>query len=307
MVGSLGTTLFGIIRHQALSNTGVPLGLLGAGIRFSQLSYFWSPAYLFGAMGIVSWLKRLLTMAFIAVCGLLAVTAGPASALLMIPALRDQWPAGSTGFWLVGTKDSLWPDHLTLEHIGGEMCRSPTSDNLTLSPLQMSGCIWHGYSELAEGLKDRHFDWQSNITLNDGVVKRQITRQQYIASGTETWAVGVHIATAWYSRILADEWFSALTWGSAGKQRKYSHYLNATIGAGVANVPSWLPVVRSDCFRWNDIGNLTGPTNFEVSLDIFCGNQQLLRFILTKHSCLRIPVEELRLRAQKRDRMIVLL
>lgn len=143
----------------------------------------------------------------------------------------------------------MWPDHLTLEHIGGDVCRSSTSDDPTLSPLQMSGCICHGCSDLAEGLKDRHFDWQSNITVNDGVVKRKITRQQYLASGTETWAVGVHLATAWYARIPADEWFSALTWVSVGERGKYSHYLNATTGAGVTKVPSWLPVVRSDCFR----------------------------------------------------------
>lgn len=145
------------------------------------------------------------------------------------------------------------------------MCRSSTSDDLTLSPLQISGCIWHGCSELAEGLKDRHFDWQGNITVNDAVVKRQIMRQHYLASGTETWAVGVHLATAWYARIFADEWFSALTRESVSERGKYSHYLNATTGAGVTKILSWLPVVRSDCFRWNDIGNLTGLTKYQVS------------------------------------------
>ena len=77
---------------------------------------------------------------------------------------------------------------------------------VTSASLNISSCIWHGYTQLSEGLKDRKFDWQSNITLNDGRSKRQILRQQSIVTASETWAVGVHLTTSMFSRAIADEW-----------------------------------------------------------------------------------------------------
>lgn len=147
----------------------------------------------------------MLLMSFLAMCGLIATFVGPSSALLMVPTVRNFWPAGGTDFWLIGTDNALWLDNLDVTHIGGENCRNPNRTSLRTAPLYLAGCVWHGYTQLAEGLKDRHFDWQSNITINDGIIKRQLTPQQVIASGTETWVLGVHVAASWLSRVLADE------------------------------------------------------------------------------------------------------
>jgi hypothetical protein len=267
VVASLTSVVFETIRHQALSNDGIPVGILGAGLRFSQLSYFWSPSFIFGCIGIRSRRFKVLTIASLLLCGILTVFSGPASALLAIPTVRSRWPAGGTDFWLIGTNETLWPNRITISHAGGDDCLDPTAENLTEATLQTSGCVWHGYTELAEGLKSRHFDWQSNITTNDGLVKRQFTRHQLTASGTETWVLGIHVATSRISRLLADEWgVATLNASSAQRHGRHANLKNATDGAGIASVASWLPVTRTSCIRYNDWGNYSGTINPNVKL-----------------------------------------
>ena len=256
-----------IVRNKALSEDGIPLGLLSSGFRYFQISYFWSPAFLQGGRGISRRGERLLIMAALSLCGIVAMFSGPVSAILMVPQSVNEWPAGGTPFWLIGTNETLWPKHLDERHVGGPQCLRPSSTDLDTAPLEMSGCIWHGHTELSEGLKDRHFDWQGNITMNDGVVKRQFTRHQYIASGTESWALGVHAATSRISRLLADEWVLAtINASSAHRNGRYSNLKNATSGKGLSRVQSWLPVVRTFCAR-NAFARNDAVLIQEVSLD----------------------------------------
>lgn len=73
--------------RDALLHDGVPLGLATSGLSFARLSYFWSPAFWGGTSSIVisgRW-KAMWLVSFIASGGLIAVTAGPASAVLMLP------------------------------------------------------------------------------------------------------------------------------------------------------------------------------------------------------------------------------
>jgi hypothetical protein len=117
-------------------------------------------------------------MFLLPICGFLATVVGPSAAFLMIPVTNDGWPAGGTDFWLAGTDDTLWPNRLNASHVGGAMCINANDDVIMASPLYTSGCLWSGYTQPSEGLKYRHFDWQSNITIYDGVIKRRITRHQ---------------------------------------------------------------------------------------------------------------------------------
>lgn len=243
-----------------MSGHGIPFGLLSIGFNFHQLSFLWSPSFILGGWAIPQPARRISIMLLTAITGLLAAFVGPSSALLMIPAVHNKWPAGSTAFYLVGNDESLWPGHLNVSHIGGTMCLTPSAENISAASLPMSGCIWHGTSELVETMKDRHFDWQANITMDDGVVKRQITRSLYRPWGAspESWALGVHSASALLSRVIADQWsLSKDVATSAQGNGRYVHYKDATDGAGVAKVDTWLPAVRVSCNYYNDIGNST--------------------------------------------------
>jgi hypothetical protein len=41
IIASIATVVFSIIRHELLFGSGVPLGLIGAGMQFSGISYLW--------------------------------------------------------------------------------------------------------------------------------------------------------------------------------------------------------------------------------------------------------------------------
>jgi hypothetical protein len=199
-------------------------------------------------------MQRSLIMLMIALATLLALFAGPASALLLIPSFTDSWDAGGSDFWLVGTPDTLWPDHLEIRHAGGASCLDTAPEIVITAPLNMSSCVWQGHTQLAEGLKDRRFDWQSNISINDGVVKRQLSRQQTGATGVETWVLGVHLSAARLSRLLADEWVTAIQWSAAARRPgRLAKYRKAASGQGKARVRSWIPAVRTACERFESI------------------------------------------------------
>lgn len=262
MVASLATAIMAVVRAQLMSTHGMPLGLLSSPFRFNEMAYFWSPAFLFGTMSVTRRPREIGMVILLLGCGLLAAVVGPSTALLIIPYTENNWPAGGTDFWLIGSDDTLWPDHLNASHAGGTACLNPDDTQVTTAPLNMSSCLWAGYTQLAEGLKNRHFDWQSNITFNDGVVKRQFTRHQagsdipYVKAPKgekavevgDAWVLGTHVPTARISRLIADERALACKIGSSTKRLgSKSNFKNATDGLGTAKVDSWLPFSRVSC------------------------------------------------------------
>ena len=86
MISSYGVIIFSVTRDQLLRE-GIPLGLAASGFSFARISYFWSPA-LWGAISalvISSKIQGVCLVSLISLGGLIAVTAGPASAILMLP------------------------------------------------------------------------------------------------------------------------------------------------------------------------------------------------------------------------------
>ncbi|KAK8035242.1 hypothetical protein PG993_010237 [Apiospora rasikravindrae] len=265
IVASLSTTVMYVIRAEAMSQHGIPLGLLSSPFRFSSINYFWSTAFLSNVTRSKLLLRRVSILLLVFACGVLAVVVGPSVALLMIPDTENAWPAGGTDFWLVGNEDTLWPNAIEASHRGGDFCIRPSEANITAAPMFQSSCPWNGYTQLAEGLKDRHFDWQSNVTFNDGVVKRQFTRHQAGADlrGGETWAFGPHVATASLLRVIADEWVLATKNASSAQEPGSNGNLkNATEGLGEAHVSSWLPTSRVRCWQ-EEYTNISSTKSFQ--------------------------------------------
>ncbi|RSL54946.1 hypothetical protein CEP53_007258 [Fusarium sp. AF-6] len=111
IVASVGSVIFHILRSELVFGEGIPLGLLTSGWNFSQIQYFWSAEFLGcltrdRAMSPKQQCKRYGTLVFIAISGLLALVAGPAAAVLMIPRRKD-WPVGGGIYWLNGETNSL--------------------------------------------------------------------------------------------------------------------------------------------------------------------------------------------------------
>lgn len=85
-LGSLSVIVLEVLRYKLLrSATGLPFGLLAAGFNFTQINWFWSPAFLFSLR--CSWNQAFLT-AVLMLCGLLALAMGPATAILLVPVQR---------------------------------------------------------------------------------------------------------------------------------------------------------------------------------------------------------------------------
>ena len=100
--------LFQVIR-DALLHDGIPLGLATSGLSFARLSYFWSPAFWGGTSSFLisgRW-KAMWLVSLIASGGLIAVTAGPASAVLMLPRLTVSFHTLSKLALQFGTNRSI--------------------------------------------------------------------------------------------------------------------------------------------------------------------------------------------------------
>ncbi|KAF2234724.1 hypothetical protein EV356DRAFT_566891 [Viridothelium virens] len=111
IVASMATLIFHVMRLKLLRKDGINFGLLGGGFMFSQISYFWSAEFI-AALSTPGdkWLILLLIVG-----GLIAVSAGPATAVLLVPSEID-YHAGSAKYYLNGSTETFWPSKLTLDH-----------------------------------------------------------------------------------------------------------------------------------------------------------------------------------------------
>ncbi|KAK4675912.1 hypothetical protein QC764_506510 [Podospora pseudoanserina] len=128
VVGSMGTIIFHIIRQRLFSNDGIPLGLLVSGWSFSQLSYFYSGEFWSGVLSLFQppsgRLRSLALVLLLLLSGILALMAGPAAAIIMIPRIMDL-PVGGSVFWLNGTEKDLWPSILDGSYLADYDCSTP--------------------------------------------------------------------------------------------------------------------------------------------------------------------------------------
>ena len=91
-------SLAAILLHGSLSailgDHGLPLGLATSSFSFARVFYFWSPAFLGGAVGLYQQrrLRGSLIVFFVFLSGLLAAVVGPASAVLMLPRTKVLYP-----------------------------------------------------------------------------------------------------------------------------------------------------------------------------------------------------------------------
>src|SRR5271155_795712 len=143
---------------------------------------------------------------FLFIAGVIAATAGPSSAILMIPQNRT-WPTGSINFYLNGTVDQLWPSILTGSDIGGPGCDLPEA---TSDP----HCAAGGYVPLKA-----HYD---NLNINplmdfsfivtDNVTTRvlQGNIRNSWETGSESFMQSPHVATGALEEPIRQAWSLAL-------------------------------------------------------------------------------------------------
>ncbi|KAH8594151.1 hypothetical protein B0O99DRAFT_688174 [Bisporella sp. PMI_857] len=273
IIASLSTVLMDVLRYELLySSTGLPFGILTAKTRFVNVTYLISPEFVFGVLKL-SWRKAWVTL-LVVLFTLLAVLAGPSSALLMIPKTRDNWVAGRATFSMVGTNESIWPLKLDGSSIGGSHCLSPSEVHFESQPMNMSSCTWWGYQSILTSFLS--WGWESNLNSVDvsvpiqGRLKQTITldiHEAYVS------ATGVNLPACLYSKALEDTWINAVA-NSRVRSAKFFTWANLRyrnkLGSNVY-IKSQLPFVKVGCIvnssmPFSHVSNKTFPTtNFNDS------------------------------------------
>ncbi|KIX02445.1 uncharacterized protein Z518_08386 [Rhinocladiella mackenziei CBS 650.93] len=115
IVTSLGLIVLHAVRNELLFGHGLPLGLVGSGLSFSNFSFFFTREFGGGLRNLVQPGHRLRKASFIGLlclAGAIATLAGPSSATLMVPQTQS-WSAGATEFFLNGSLERFWPSDLS--------------------------------------------------------------------------------------------------------------------------------------------------------------------------------------------------
>ncbi|CVK83994.1 uncharacterized protein FPRN_01774 [Fusarium proliferatum] len=198
IVASIGTVIFHCLRSEVMFGPGLPLGLLVSGYSFSSISYLVSPEFLGGLkqswgqpMSATDKFKRRSFVVLIIVGCLLALLAAPATAVLMIPRVKD-WNIGGGIYWLTGDNDKLWPTSIDAGYYADIDCT--TGANPFLSPQ----CPSSGYMPLFH-----HFDnwWilherAINHEVLDPFLRKTLYTRPALIKEADTWAFTTHQATA---------------------------------------------------------------------------------------------------------------
>ena len=134
---SLGAIVFNAVRYELLFGDGLPLGLIGSGLAFTQIEFFIRKEFYAAAK---HWFnhhntgKKAAFLVLLLVSGAIAMLAGPSSATLLVPKSQE-WPSGGTDYFLDGGNEAFWPIDLS-----GELpelqsvCNSKNSASLAVCP-----------------------------------------------------------------------------------------------------------------------------------------------------------------------------
>lgn len=114
---SIATILLSYIRFHISTDKGMPFGAVLGGLQFLQVSYLWS-SELWSSIVSKDFQRRkkICFVSLIFVCTIIAATAGPSSANLLI-ARQALWSTGSNYLAINATFQDIWPDRLDVEQI----------------------------------------------------------------------------------------------------------------------------------------------------------------------------------------------
>ncbi|KAH6951456.1 hypothetical protein DER45DRAFT_648343 [Fusarium avenaceum] len=220
VVSSLSAVIFHVLRSELVFGPGLPLGLMGAGFKFTSLSFFWSSEF-WGSVRYKQAPRRrkIFIFGLLAISGVLAVLAGPTSAVLMIPRELD-WKIGGYNFhlngqWVLditasdhsqtpGTKEEMWP----------QRPEPPPLDCSGSIWMNNSRCLASGYQSIHETFMNRRGNSQIGVLalqIADGDLRKNVHARvrEPFAPAVETWAFTAHVPSAVMQAASFTLWISA--------------------------------------------------------------------------------------------------
>ena len=247
ITASLTAVIFSYVRHELITDSGLPFGAIVAGLQFKDISYLWSMEF-WGAVR-ASWRRKrdkLCLILLIITCAGLAVSAGPSSATLMRPRL-DYWPAGGTDFWIALPQDRLYSTNASATQVP-ESCIHDTGD---------LSCPYGGWQVLALDYLFFYQSWRPAGYLPDFVYvsggKAVRALRAFSRAPSFQFTAGQTMVTVGSSSIadaLAETgrlWaFAAFWWRYNGFHERFWSRLDVTYWVGAQQ-----PVVHVRCAAYN--------------------------------------------------------
>ena len=125
-----------------------------------------------------------------------------------------------------------------------QICASPTIHMLSSDACNYIGCPWAGLSSIAETVKQNDFTALNDLTLDNGIIRRNYNMLIRGVS-PETRVTVSHMAVGIFAKNVGEVWFQALlkTPSSSGYHRLRSR----SQGGPKGSVKSWAPLVRVTC------------------------------------------------------------
>lgn len=275
IVASLTTIIVHSIRAELITGEGVPLGILGSSFLFTSLSYFWSPPF-WGALKAKAPLStkvRLYTL--LVLCGIVAATAGPSSAILMVP--RSQtWHAGGGLIYLPGNASTLWPDEVSIDSSVSDFCQV---SNATEIPICLStsyltfkqkarselllrnvgGSQWNSSTEFLFG--ERTIDLPSQLSVIPGLFLHGTPR----AAACHTAAIGVDLREGILLYQLHSDWRQTVfSRPFRAFQPSVSEYKYAYSTRADSQTKTKVPAVRVACSSAQNLSSSAYQVKFPI-------------------------------------------
>ncbi|TVY76140.1 hypothetical protein LSUE1_G008647 [Lachnellula suecica] len=228
IVASLATIVFHIARHELLFGDGLPLGLVGSGLLFSNLGYFFSKEFLGSLRYAGNRWRKVGFLIILIVSGIIATLTGPATAVLLVPQ-SQQWNAGSTPFYLLGNYEDFFPVNLDTNATGNQtICVTSNSINFGICPSAGFSSLWEHFGQLdysnfrtgaaarnyAKPLSGSNYYWPVDSPLS--LIPRLYTLGQPRAPDANdigqphTFLVQPHAAATVMLQRITTDWWEAL-------------------------------------------------------------------------------------------------
>jgi len=280
MVMSLSTILIDLGRFMLASPDGLPFGLLISPFAFSQPSYFASEEFGASIKGLSdmptkkSRMQLFFLLTATVVCGGVAATAGPSSAMLMIPRLESEWPCEGTDFWMKGSPEDLWPSILKDSSFGGENSDC-TDAKSKFDPVEVADCPLGNYANLKNHWAYAKHHARGNQTHQwvgeEGFYRRVMYIQARTQLVGDSWAVSPHLASARGATYVQKSWDKGAEGhgghaiGRVNSASKREHRKLARSFKTI--VKAYGPVVRARCANFESFAPIYEPLDhtFDVT------------------------------------------
>lgn len=184
------------------------------------------------------WLKVRL-FGLLSIAGLIAATAGPSSAILLIPRNRT-WSTGGIDFNLSGTPAQLWPAELTVNHLGGPDCNSSQGVIDPHCPAGGYGSLYYHYTSPGAASQFEHFTINIADSTSTRILEGNFRTTWEFRS--ETWTQSPHMGTAAIEETIRQMWTYCLKFVTVQPASRFWFSNTRTV-----EVQTQIPIVRTVC------------------------------------------------------------